>query len=98
MVCDQPNISSAHLLRLQQQSGKTEKTIIASAYSGTFGVPALFKKEHLPDLQTIGDEAGAAKLIRKRPETVETVDFPEGTIDLDTPQDYEAFTSEGGHS
>ncbi len=97
MVCDQPNISSDHLARLLEQSEKTEKSIVASAYSGTLGVPALFKRERFSELQAISDEAGAAKLVRKQPETVETVDFPEGTIDLDTPQDYEAFTSGRNH-
>ncbi len=98
MVCDQPNISSAHLGRLLEQSGKTEKSIVASAYSGTLGVPALFKRDRFPDLQATTDEAGAAKLIRTHPEMVEAVDFPGGTIDLDTPEDYKAFTSGRSHT
>ena len=44
MVCDQPSLTNQHLIHLIQQYNTTKNMIVASAYSGTVGVPALFHK------------------------------------------------------
>ncbi|MBL7850430.1 MAG: nucleotidyltransferase family protein [Cyclobacteriaceae bacterium] len=95
MLCDQPRVNSEHLRTLMNRAGNSPKTIIASAYHQTIGVPALFKSALFPQLLALGDEAGAAKLIRSQPDRVEAVDFPEGVIDLDTPDDVARY--EGSH-
>lgn len=87
MLCDQPKVSAQHVRALLEKGQQTKKNIVASAYSNSLGVPALFKQPIFSDLLALDDSAGAAKLIRARPENVAVVPFPEGAIDLDTPED-----------
>lgn len=96
MLCDQPKVSRAHLETLLNCAAQSEKEIVASHYDQTFGVPALFKQSMFSSLLALGDEAGAAKLIRNHSDKVEVVDFPEGTIDLDTPDDLARYTGSPG--
>src|SRR5688572_9215993 len=42
MVCDQPLLTVAHINSLIQKYRKTNALLVASAYSNTIGVPALF--------------------------------------------------------
>ena len=93
MVCDQPTVSPLHLQNIIARINQTDKTIVASGYGGTFGVPALFKRAQFERLQRIDDKDGARMVIRQFPQSVETIDFPGGEIDLDTPEDYERFLS-----
>lgn len=92
MLCDQPRVSSSHLRALLTQATRSEKAIIASRYHQTDGVPALFKQPVFSSLLVLSDEAGAAKFIRSHPDQVDVVDFPEGIIDLDTPDDVARYT------
>lgn len=91
MVCDQPGATSSHLVKLIKLATQSTKTIIASAYGNTQGVPALFKRQAFELLALIGDESGASKLIRQHPEMVDVIDLPGGDIDIDTPTDYQRF-------
>jgi molybdenum cofactor cytidylyltransferase len=67
----------------------TGKPIIASEYSGTLGVPALFNRTLFSELMALKSTEGAKKLIKKHIHEVFSVPFPEGAIDIDTPKDYE---------
>jgi molybdenum cofactor cytidylyltransferase len=89
LVCDQPLLTSQHLKLLNKKYQKTQSSIVASTYSGTLGVPAVFSHQHFDELLKLQDEQGAKKTIQQH--IVETVAFPEGEIDLDTPQDYQNF-------
>lgn len=88
MVCDQPALTTQHLLNL---IGKAEKPIVASHYAGSPGVPALFKKSLFPSLNALRNDQGAKKMFRLFPEQVSTVDFPGGELDLDTMEDYQKY-------
>ena len=37
------------------------------------------------------DDQGAKKIIQQHSNDILTIDFPEGAVDLDTPDDYEHF-------
>jgi molybdenum cofactor cytidylyltransferase len=91
LVCDQPLLTSSHIALLFEKHKKAHKPVIASWYAGSPGVPAYFHKSFFDKLFSIDDEAGAKAIFRKYPEFVETVDFPEGSIDIDTAADYENF-------
>lgn len=93
MVCDQPAVTSDHLKKLIERAGQSSKSIIASAYKDTLGVPALFRKQHFDQLAAIADGVGASKLIRENREEVETITLPHGEIDLDTLNDYLMYTT-----
>lgn len=96
MLCDQPKVNGKHLKAIRNKASQSGREIIASRYQHTLGVPALFKASVLPELLRVGDEAGAAKLIRSHPGKVEAVDFPEGAIDLDTPDDVARYATRTG--
>jgi molybdenum cofactor cytidylyltransferase len=63
--------------------------MVACAYDNTIGVPALFDKKYFNDLLSLNGEAGARKLLQQFRDDVAIVDFPGGTADIDTPEDYQ---------
>jgi molybdenum cofactor cytidylyltransferase len=91
MVCDQPAISTKHLQNLIRKFVDTRSHIVASAYAGTAGVPALFSRSFFSNILMLKDEQGAKKVIEQFPERVQTVEFPQGSIDLDTGEDYQKY-------
>ncbi len=63
--------------------------MVCTAYSDTYGVPAVFKKEYFPELLALKGEKGAKNLIEKGVLNLEnTILFEDGRIDIDTPEDY----------
>lgn len=91
MVCDQPAISSTHLRNLVSTYNRTNSPIVASIYAGTSGVPALFSRAFFSNILMLKDEQGAKKIIEQFPEQAQRVEFPQGSIDLDTRDDYEKY-------
>jgi molybdenum cofactor cytidylyltransferase len=89
LVCDQPFLTSYHLKKLIEKYYSSNKSIIASKYSNTLGVPCLFRKNYFSELMNLKDDQGAKKLIQLFKEDVESIEFPKGEVDLDTPDDYE---------
>ncbi len=65
--------------------------IAASGYAGTIGTPVLFHKIFFDELMKLQGDAGARKLIDKYKDQATVVSFPEGVIDIDTVEDYEAL-------
>jgi molybdenum cofactor cytidylyltransferase len=90
-VCDQPHLSAAVLSRLGRAYRGSDAHIVASAYSGIAGVPALFDRAVFSELHALRDHDGARALIEREAERVVTVPFPLGAIDLDTPEAYEEY-------
>jgi molybdenum cofactor cytidylyltransferase len=91
MVCDQPALTSDHLLRLIEKLEEKKKAIIASSYSDSSGVPVLFSRSFFSNLLLLDDSQGAKKILQQFPDQVEAVEFPNGSIDLDTENDYENY-------
>ncbi len=93
MVCDQPLLTTQHLNQIIEKFELTKSPVVASFYAGMAGVPALFAKSIFEKLLNVQDKEGAKKIIQLHKELVESVDFPQGSIDLDTPEDYSTFIS-----
>ncbi len=91
MVCDQPLLTASHLDKIIAVNKQTNRSIVASHYSNSAGVPALFDKSVFPELLNIDDNQGAKKVINQHPELLALVDFYGGEIDLDTWQEYQDF-------
>lgn len=87
MLCDQPYVKATLLNHFIEEYQTTQKPLIASSYEGTLGVPALFHKMYFPRLQQLKGQEGARKIIASASE-VHTISFPEGKVDIDTPEDY----------
>ncbi len=93
MVCDQPHISANLLQQMIDSKIKTGNGIVACKYNNTEGTPALFDKKYFTFLAKLQGKEGAKKLLQQFNNDVELIDFPEGAIDIDTPEDYEKLKS-----
>lgn len=91
IVCDQPFISADLLKQLIESSELSNKGIAASSYGETVGTPVLFRKKYFSVLIQLRGDQGAKKIIQNNIDDVATVAFPEGIIDIDTVEDYEAL-------
>jgi len=89
LVCDQPFVDARVIKGLIELRQKTDKSIVASAYSGTLGVPALFDRSCFQELLALGDDTGAKSIIMRNRGRVAEFPFLQGEIDIDTVADYE---------
>ena len=89
LVCDQPAVDARVIERLIALRETTRKSIIASSYADTLGVPALFDRSFFPELLSLNDKAGAKSIISRNRNRVEEFAFPQGEVDIDTSEDWE---------
>lgn len=90
MLCDQPYVSASIINQLLQKASANK--IVASAYNGTVGPPALFDRSFFPELLKLTGHDGAKKLLIKHADAIISVPFPLGAIDIDTIADYEQLS------
>ena len=93
MTSDQPYISQYLLNKILRMHTENGKPIVASEYNGTIGTPVLFHASLFGELKKLQGDIGAKKLLMHRLEEIETVEFPEGDIDIDTETDYSNLLS-----
>ncbi|MBO9566505.1 MAG: nucleotidyltransferase family protein [Niastella sp.] len=93
VVCDQPFISAGLLQQLIDTNISSGKGIVGCSYDNTVGTPVLFDKQYFPTLQGLNGQQGAKRLLQQYPEDVATVPFPQGSFDIDTPEDYERLVN-----
>lgn len=93
LLCDQPFVHSGILDALIETQKTTGKGIVACRYSETLGVPVLFTKKYFPEILALKGSEGAKKLIFAHLDDVAEVDFPKGSVDIDTYEDYELLVS-----
>lgn len=91
LVSDQPFITRVLLQELIQTQEKSGKGIVAAFYNGIKGTPVLFNKQYFHHLQELQGDKGAKSILQLVPGDIATVDFEEGEMDIDTPEDYERF-------
>jgi molybdenum cofactor cytidylyltransferase len=89
LVCDQPAVDARVLQRLIALGETSGKTIVASTYADTLGVPALFSRSVFQELLSVDDKAGAKSIILRNHAHVASLSFPEGEMDIDTWEDWE---------
>jgi len=88
MICDQPRLNVNHLLALISTfEAQTTPTIIASAYAGILGIPAVFPRDAFPGLLALRGDHGARALIARPPCPVVSLPFVGGEVDIDLPID-----------
>lgn len=95
MLCDQLRVDTAHLRALIDTFERARAPIVASAYAGTRGVPALFSRALFPELEALPPTGGARGLIARDPSRVAEVPLPGGEEDVDTPGDLARLTRSG---
>lgn len=95
LLADQPKINAEHISTLLQKVWSSKYLMVCTAYIGTYGVPAVFKKEYFRQLLELKGEKGAKNLIEKGALNHEnTVMCEDGRIDIDTPEDYKNLIAE----
>jgi CTP:molybdopterin cytidylyltransferase MocA len=85
-LVDQPLVDGKALATLVNAFGN-ETRIVASAYSRTIGVPALFGAEYVGDLLRLSGDEGAGRWLRHRPNEVTAVEMDAAGVDIDSPTD-----------
>jgi molybdenum cofactor cytidylyltransferase len=93
MVCDQIRLSADVLRQLLRLRGLANYAITAARYGGRLGVPAVFSSIFFPDLLDVREDRGARGILERNAARVGVVDFLEGELDLDTPDDLERSTA-----
>lgn len=88
LLCDQPAVSPGLLESLIRRRRESGRPIVACRYGSVTGVPALFARELFPQLLALEGDAGARSLLARAGDEVESVGFPDGAFDLDTPEDW----------
>ena len=87
-VCDQPFVNNRTINRLVQNFYEKKALIIASRYAETLGVPALFSRRLFPELTALKNSGGAKEVIKRFSAETAAIDFSEGAIDVDSPEDF----------
>ena len=82
-LCDQPRLTTAHLDRLIR--AHRGALTVASRYAGKNGVPALFPEARFAELAELRGDVGASALLNRNA-PVTSVPWPEGELDVDTPE------------
>ncbi len=88
LLVDQPAVSIALLNEMIQQF-EEGSDLVASFYSNSLSVPALFPKAYFEELENLPDNRGAKALLKKHDTKVIKIPFPDGAFDIDTPEDLE---------
>ncbi|MDX2305372.1 MAG: nucleotidyltransferase family protein [Microscillaceae bacterium] len=88
LLCDQPYVSDTLLKKIIEIYQNSNSPIVACEYEGIPGVPALFDQSIFQDLMNTPPDIGARKILQKYKDRTQMVLFPEGKIDIDTPEDY----------
>jgi len=92
LLCDQPHVTSAVISNLIAAHYATGKHVIASAYGESFGVPALFSSTLFTELTQLAGSSGAKEIIKRHASDTHFLPFPEGEVDVDTPDDFTRLT------
>jgi CTP:molybdopterin cytidylyltransferase MocA len=87
LLADQPLLDSEIIAQyVERMTGKPDQ-IIAADHGAVIGPPMLFGSDWFSDLKTLEGDQGARHLVRARKETIDLVQWPDGSIDIDTPED-----------
>jgi molybdenum cofactor cytidylyltransferase len=87
MLCDQPFVDT-YLLNMLIIV-KSKAGIAVCSYNETVGPPVLFDAIYFEELLLLKGNEGAKKLIEKHAHTVTEIPFRQGSVDIDTVDDYE---------
>ncbi len=88
LSCDQPHLTAQHLRTLMDTfCAQSAPTIVASAYAGVLGVPAVFPRTAFPQLFALRGDKGARALLVNPPCPLIAVPLPGGELDIDEPDD-----------
>lgn len=93
MLCDQPHVTPEVVAALVEAHRSTRSPVVASAYGGGYGAPALFGRELFAELALLEGGSGAKQVIERHASGARFVPFEGGEVDVDTPDDFARLTA-----
>ena len=87
LLADQIAVSPALLDAVIGHFTSGEADLVACAYAGTEGPPALFARRFFPELGELRGDQGARRVLSAHADELALVDFPDGSRDVDSPAD-----------
>lgn len=88
LMCDQPFLSAEILNEMIKTYHLSSKEIVQCQYGKASGPPVLFDKSLFASICALKEKNGARSIIKNNPDKVAHVSFPDGSIDIDTEDDY----------
>lgn len=86
-LCDQPQVTAADFIAIQELFRRAGKPIAAAEYGATVGVPAVFAPATFPELLALGGAGGAREVIRAYETSLVRLPLPAALLDVDEPSD-----------
>jgi molybdenum cofactor cytidylyltransferase len=87
LVCDQPALDAGVLRRFVELACAKPGMILLADYGTGRGPPVTFPREFFDELVALRGEAGAREVHRRHADSIITVPFPGGAVDIDAPDD-----------
>lgn len=92
LLSDQPALSEPIVRQLLKTWVDSRRPMAACSYGGSVGPPCGFDRSCFTALMQLAPENGAKALLRPA-DRVATIDWPQGAIDIDTPDDLQQWRS-----
>jgi CTP:molybdopterin cytidylyltransferase MocA len=87
MLADQPLVTAEHLRHLMTAWSGAADEIVATAFGGSSGPPALFGRDCFEELASLTGDSGGKHLLSDARFQTRTIDFEAAAVDIDTPED-----------
>jgi CTP:molybdopterin cytidylyltransferase MocA len=94
LLADQPRLNSEVIKRFMDRANGQDDLVIAAHYDGVLGAPMLFGSAWFAQLKKLEGDEGARSLVPREAGRVEIIDWSEGAIDVDTPEDLAGIMKE----
>jgi molybdenum cofactor cytidylyltransferase len=91
ILADQPAIKVDDLERMLAAHVARPGRILACHNKGDFGPPCIFPLAYVDELMSLSGSLGARALLERHAPEVEGFDLPAAFLDIDTPDDYNAW-------
>lgn len=92
-VADSPGLTPETYNRIMAAHVASGLPIVASQYSGTLGVPALFAQQFFEALLALTPDQGCKAIMLGNAAKAMRLPCPEAAADIDTPEDYQELSS-----
>jgi CTP:molybdopterin cytidylyltransferase MocA len=87
LLADQPCLTPKVVQEFLDRAVARPDQVIAARYGDVLGPPIFFGSDWFPRLKALEGDQGARKLIREQQGRLDIVEWPEGAIDIDMPED-----------
>lgn len=87
LACDQRRITSGVVRELLGSFRGSDRRIVACAYAGTVGVPAVFDRSLFGELLALEGPTGAKRILQAHGPELVRFPWPDGAFDVDHPPD-----------